>query len=126
MNDQRSQFRRLRAEYDVSFRRWEDEVRSLELLTSQPGADSKAIERAQRRVAEAQDAYRESRNLLAKFLVTALGISSDHSPSEPASAAPNSANTGTSQVGRLNQILETAREHSSLDEADLHAAQLIR
>jgi hypothetical protein len=125
MNDNRNQFRLLRAEYDLSFRRWEDEVRGLELLTSQPNADPKAVERAQRLAEEAQNAYRESRNSLAQFLVSALGISSDHASSEPASAVP-SRNTVTPDVGRLKQRLEAAREHSALDEECARVRQLVR
>lgn len=125
MNDKRNQFRLLRAEYDLSFRRWEDEVRGLELLTSQPNADARAVERAQHRVEEAQNAYRESRNLLAQFLVNALGISSDHS-AEPATAATHFENTAASGAARLKQRLEPARERNAFDEDCARVEQLVR
>jgi hypothetical protein len=125
MNDKRNQFRLLRADYDLSFRRWEDEVRGLELLTSQPNADARAVERVQRRVEEAQNAYRESRNLLAQFLVSALGISSDHSASERA-AVLHSENSVTEGVGRLKQRLEPARERNAFDEDCARVEQLVR
>ncbi len=120
MNDKRNDFRRLRAEYDLSFRRWEDEVRSLELLTSQPDADAKVVERAQRRVDEAQNTYRENRNVLAKFLVGALGISSDHS------ADVHADSHATSGVSRLKRRLEAARERNVLQEDHARTPQLVR
>ena len=126
MNDKRQDFRRLRAEYDLSFRRWEDEVRSLELLTSQPNAEPKAVERAQERVEAAQNTYRENRNLLVKFLVGALGISPDHAPSEPVSAAGHTQNTVTADVGRLKQRIEAAREHNASQEDRVRFEQLVR
>ena len=124
MNDKRNDFRRLRAEYDLSFRRWEEEVRGLELLTSQPDADSEAVERAQLRVDEAQNAYRENRNRLAQFLVSALGISSDRASSEPPSAV--SENAVASGVGRLQQRIEAAREQRASDKEYARVRHLVR
>ena len=126
MNDKRQDFRRLRAEYDLSFRRWEDEVRSLELLTSQPNAESKAVERAQARVEAAQNTYRENRNLLVRFLVGALGISPGQPQSEPAAAAGYSQNAVTTDAGCLKQRLEAAREHNALQEDRVRFEQLVR
>ena len=122
MNDKRNDFRRLRAEYDLAFRRWEDEVRSLDLLASQPNADSKAVEQKQRLVEEAQNAYRESRNSLAQFLVGALGISSDHPFAAPAAAVESDVTAG---VGRLRQRLGAARENTTLNEDCARVEQVV-
>ncbi len=64
-----AQFQRLRKAYDAAFQNWTRQVRLLESLTSGSVQDSSAIEEARRQVEQAQIAYRESRNLLAEFIM---------------------------------------------------------
>jgi hypothetical protein len=74
MNNQRAKGTRLkdlRTARDAAFRQWVGEVGRWQSLRSAPNGNGAAVEEARRRAAQAEDAYRARRNLLAEFLLAA-------------------------------------------------------
>jgi Protein of unknown function (DUF2934) len=65
-----ARFAALRETYNQRFHRLAQEVHHLQSLMSQPAADGRAVEEAKRCVEQAQSAYRESRDLLAWFMLS--------------------------------------------------------
>jgi hypothetical protein len=60
----------LRGTYNETFQHFSLQVRLLQSLMSQPTTDGRAVEEAKRRVEQAHVAYRESRDLLAQFMLS--------------------------------------------------------
>lgn len=60
----------LRKAYEEAFQHFSLQVRLLQSLMSQPTMDGRAVEEAKRRVEQAHSAYRESRDLLARFMLS--------------------------------------------------------
>jgi len=65
-----SRFGALRQAYDDVFQQFSLQVRLLQSLTSHSTPDREAVEEARRRVEQAHFAYRESRDLLADFMLS--------------------------------------------------------
>ncbi len=67
--EREAQFAALRRAYEDAFREFSSEVSLLHSLVNQSTAGGRAVEEAQRRVERARAAYRERRDLLARFLL---------------------------------------------------------
>lgn len=65
-----AQFAELRGTYNKAFQHLSLQVRLLQSLMTQPTTDRRAVEEAKRRVEQAHSAYRESRDLLAQFMLS--------------------------------------------------------
>jgi hypothetical protein len=125
-------FQSLRAAYDAAFRQWVWQVGRLQSLTAAAHPEAAAVEEARRRVAQAEAAYRQSRNLLAEFLIDSQ--SPNHNPSTGAATArvPEFAGrraatvsgASKSQVERLARMLwETAGRPADSADADWYLAE---
>jgi hypothetical protein len=69
---EQARFRRLRASYTAAFGAWSLQVRSLQAMEACSTAGSAALQEARTRAANAQAACRDSRDLLADFLLARL------------------------------------------------------
>lgn len=65
-----NELRRLRMAYENAFHGFSSQVRLFQTLTVSSCSDSVALENARQLVEKAQTDYRNSRNLLARFILT--------------------------------------------------------
>lgn len=96
-NNEKAQFKRLRAAYDEAFQVWARQVEVLRSLSANSLQDGRALQDAGSRVEQARKAYHQSRNLLADFMLTRL--SRTGGPSARSVSAPGSAPEGSLQDG---------------------------
>jgi hypothetical protein len=68
--DQLDELDQIRASYESAFREWAFQVELLNTM-SEAGVDAESIESQQARVAAAKEAYRDSRDRLARHLLLA-------------------------------------------------------
>jgi hypothetical protein len=66
---EQTRFRHLLAAYKAAFREWSSQVRSLHAIRPYSTPDSTAIQEARAQAGNAQVAYRDSRDLLADFML---------------------------------------------------------
>ena len=105
-----ARFVSLRKAYEDAFRGFSLQVHLLQSLMSQPPTDGKAIPEAKRRVEQAHIAYRESRDLLAQFMLSRGEASAGAAirRAEPQTAVsgnkPNSAGTEMNQESRVERL----------------------
>ena len=69
---EQTRFRRLRAAYKAAFGEWSLQVRFLQAPRSCSARNSTAIQEARAQASDAQAAYRDSRDLLADFMLVRL------------------------------------------------------
>jgi hypothetical protein len=65
----RAQFLRLRAAYEAGFEQWSSQVYLLRSLAARSAGGGTAIHEARELVAKAQITYRQSRDVLAEFML---------------------------------------------------------
>jgi hypothetical protein len=63
------EFRRLRVAYEEAFHGFSSQVRHLQSLNSRPGSGDTAVKTAQDLLDRAQNAYRQTRDSLARFIL---------------------------------------------------------
>jgi len=127
----------LRDAFRDAFQQFSSQVRLLQSLLSDPASEREAIEEARRRVAQAQRSYRESRNLLAQFMLSGGEASAAavirHAPAHTAASDNKPPRDGRgfnqrSQVERLAYQLweEAGRPSGRADEHWYLAERLVQ
>jgi|GEM_PF-1195322 hypothetical protein len=129
------EFATLRKTYDDAFCEFCREVRNLQLLMGHPAVDTVTLYEARRRVERAQRKYRESRDLLAQFLLLQTGgVTRRQRPgasAEPLRGKPGDEWGDGSQRSRIERLAyqiweQTGRPSGKAEEHWYSAEQSIR
>jgi len=106
-SERKSQFVSLRKAYEIAFREFCLKVHLLQSLASQETTDGRAVEEAKLLVEKAHDAYRESRGLLAQFMLlhgeAGAAATRRHAPAQMA-AAGNEPQSGWRESDQRSRV----------------------
>ncbi len=136
-SERESQFVSLREAYEDAFRGFSLKVHLLQSLASQETPDGRAVEEAKRLVEQAHDAYRESRGLLAQFMLlhgeAGAAATRHHTPAQMAVTGnkPQSGGRESDQRSRVESLAyqlweEAGRPPGRAEEHWYRAERLIR